>query len=449
MRLTVVGAGRVGLTTALALEHLGHDVICVDLSRDVVESLCRRKMPFHDPDLERLLPSSRIQVFRELTDDTASAEVVMIAVQTPGLADGHADLSAVFAVAQGVAGLVGDGADVALAVKSTTPPGTAAKVQEFVDSALAKRGVEATVRVVSNPEFLRQGSALTDTLYPDRVVVGVDDDTAHERMHELYVSIVEQSFAAPAGLERPPNVDVTWVRTAPVNAELIKYGSNAFLATKLTFVNEIARLARSLGGDIRDVVEGIGLDPRIGSQYMQPGPGYGGPCLGKDTRALAAVGADFGEETPLLEAVSKSNALQRRHIVDQLEGALGSLDGTTIGLLGLSFKARTDDVTDSPALDVAAILLERGAIVRAYDPAAEERAKTLHPDLAIEYNERPDEMSDGCDAMVLMTDWPEFRDLDWNNLARRVKRSLVVDARNWLDQRAVEAAGFQYLGLGR
>ena len=314
---------------------------------------------------------------------------------------------------------------------------------------LAKRGVEATIRVVSNPEFMRQGSALTDTLYPDRVVVGVDDDSVHERMHELYASIVEQSFDAPAGLERPPNVDVTWVRTAPVNAELIKYGSNAFLATKLTFVNEIARLARSLGGDIRDVVKGIGLDPRIGSQYMQPGPGYGGPCLGKDTRALAAVGADFGEETPLLEAVSKSNALQRKHIVDELEGALGSVDGATIGLLGLTFKAGTDDVTDSPALDVAAILLERGAIVRAYDPAGEERAKARYPDLAIEYNERPDEMSDGCDAMILMTDWPEFRDLDWKSLARRVNQSLVVDARNWLDQQAVEAAGFQYLGLGR
>ena len=234
-----------------------------------------------------------------------------------------------------------------------------------------------------------------------------------------------------------------------MNAELIKYGSNAFLATKLTFVNEIARLAQSLGGDIRDVVEGIGLDPRIGSQYMQPGPGYGGPCLGKDTRALAAVGADCGEETPLLESVSKSNAIQRRHVVDRLEGVLGSLDGATVGLLGLSFKAGTDDVTDSAALDVAALLLERGAIVRAYDPAGEERAKACHPDMAIEYNERPDEMSDGCDALVLMTDWPEFRELDWVHLATRTKQRLVVDARNWLDQEAVEAAGFRYLGLGR
>jgi len=219
LRLTIVGTGRVGLTTALALEHLGHDVTCIDSSQAVVESLCRREMPFHDPVLVSLLASSRMQVFPELTAETVSADVVMITVPTPGLADGHADLSAVFAVAERVADLVREGADVALAIKSTTPPGTAAKVREAIDAVLTERGVEANVRVVSNPEFLRQGSALTDTLYPDRVVVGVDDETAHDRMRELYGSIVEQSFDAPESLQRPANREVTWVRTAPVNGD--------------------------------------------------------------------------------------------------------------------------------------------------------------------------------------------------------------------------------------
>jgi len=268
-------------------------------------------------------------------------------------------------------------------------------------------------------------------------------------MYRLYEPIIDQSFEAPASAPRSADSAPLWIGTTPVNAELIKYGSNAFLATKLTFVNELARLAHSLGGDITDVTYGVGLDPRIGSQYMQAGPGFGGPCLGKDTKALAAVGDDVGEETPLIDAVSVSNEIQRMRIVDRVEEALGSIRGATVGLLGLSFKAGTDDVTDSPALGVAEVLLERGAEVRAFDPAAEERAQMTHPELAIAYHDHVDGMTDDCDALVLMTDWPEFRHIDWTDVARRVRGRLVVDSRNFLDRERVEAAGFTYVSLGR
>lgn len=449
MRVTIVGAGRVGLTTGLALEHLGHEVTSVETSAFVVDSLCRRVTPFHDPALDGLLASSQMRVLSALTAEAASADVVMICVPTPGLDDGHANLSAVHAVAQQVAELAEDGADVVLAIKSTTPPGTADGVRELVSGVLRERGSAATVRIASNPEFLRQGSALADTLYPDRIVVGVEDEAASRRMYDLYARIIEQSFEGPASAPRSVDVSPVWISTKPVNAELIKYGSNAFLATKLTFVNELARLAHSLGGDITDVTYGVGLDPRIGSQYMQAGPGFGGPCLGKDTKALSAVGDDAGEETPLLDAVSVSNEIQRRRIVDRLEEALGPLGGKTVGLLGLSFKAGTDDVTDSPAIGVASVLLERGAEVRAYDPAGEERAKAARPELAIAYEDHADELADGCDALVVMTEWPEFREMDWCDVARRARGRLVVDARNFLDRETVEAAGFRYIGIGR
>jgi UDPglucose 6-dehydrogenase len=449
LRITIVGAGRVGLTTALAFEHLGHEVTCVDTSAYVVDSLCRKKTPFHDPALDGLLAGSQMRVLSELTADAASAEVVMITVPTPGLADGHADLSMVHAVSRKVAEVVRDGADVVLAIKSTTPPGTADGVRELVACELKKRGARAMVRIASNPEFLRQGSALADTLYPDRMVVGVYDAEAGERMRTLYERIIDQSFEPPASAPRPAEIAPVWISTKPVNAELIKYGSNAFLATKVAFVNELARLSQALAGDIRDVTYGVGLDPRIGSQYLQAGPGFGGPCLGKDTKALAAVGSDAGEQTPVLDGVTASNAIQRQRIVERLEEALGSVEGATIGLLGLSFKAGTDDVTESPAVDVAAQLLARGAKVQAYDPAGEELAQRMHPELGIVYNDHAYNAADGCDALVLMTDWPEFKEIDWRDFARRAKGTLVLDARNYLDGSEVEAAGFRYVGLGR
>ena len=450
MRVTIIGAGRVGLTTALALDHLGHDVSCVDSSPGVVEDLRKRRLHFPDPGLEGLIAGARLKVDSSITPDAASGEVVMVAVPTPPSPDGHADLSAVHAVSEQVAALTPDGVHAVLAIKSTVPPGTTAGVQRLVDDKLRQRGSSARIALASNPEFLRQGSALADTLYPDRIVVGADDPRAQEVLRELYEPMTRQEFDAPASAPRPASCRcATLLMTRPVNAELIKYASNAFLATKLSFLNEIARLAEKLGADIAAVARGVGLDHRIGPHYFQAGPGWGGPCLGKDARALLAAAEDLGQEMPLLAAAVDSNARQREHIVDRLEAELGSLRGATIGLLGLSFKAGTDDITDSPALDVASLLLERGARVRSYDPIAEERAKMERAELAIEYHDCPAEMSTGCDALVLMTDWEEFKRLSWAELAHKVRRRTVLDARNVLDRREMEAAGFTYLGIGR
>ena len=450
MRVTIIGAGRVGLTTALALDHLGHDVSCVDSSPGVVEALRKRGLPFPDPGLEGLIAGARLKVDSSITPDAASGEVVMVAVPTPPSPDGHADLSAVHAVSEQVAALTPDGVHAVLAIKSTVPPGTTAGVQRLVDDKLRQRGSSARIALASNPEFLRQGSALADTLYPDRIVVGADDPRAQEVLRELYEPIARQEFDAPASAPRPASCRcATLLMTRPVNAELIKYASNAFLATKLSFINEIGRLAEELDADISDIAAGVGLDHRIGPHYFQAGPGWGGPCLGKDVSALLALAGDHQEELPLLAAAMTSNAVQREHIVERLEKALGSMEGATIGILGLSFKAGTDDTSDSPALGVADLLLRRGAKVRSYDPWAEGRARRERPDLAIEYHDSPVGMSDGCDALVVMTEWDEFRRLPWAELARRVKGRTLLDVRNFLDPREIEGASFTYIGIGR
>lgn len=446
MKVTIIGSGRVGLTTGLAFDYLGHEVTFVDASPEVVAALRSRRLPFHDPSLEPLLSRSALLVLDAVTPEAASADVVMITVPTPGLSDGRADLSAVDAVVAGIGEALSEGTDPVVAIKSTVPPGTAQAAGRALHQALERRGVKAIARVASNPEFLRQGSALADTLYADRVVIGADDGEAERRLLDLYDPVIRQSFPAPPHLPRPEGLEVRVLCTHPVNAELIKYGTNAFLAAKVTFINEIARIAERLGADVTEVARGLGLDPRIGGQYLQAGPGWGGPCLGKDSRALAALASDLGERTPLLDAVQESNEIQRRRIVERVEEALGTLEGATIGLLGLSFKPGTDDVTDSPALAVAAALIERRAAVHAYDPAGEERALEQLPAIVCHPSAR--EMLEGCDAVVVMTDWPEFRHLRWERPASG-RGLTVIDARNCLDRAAVEGAGFRYVGLGR
>jgi UDPglucose 6-dehydrogenase len=448
MQVAIVGAGRVGLATALALDYLGHRVTCVDANPQVVECLRGGQMPFPDRAIEALMPGARMDVTPGLSPEIAAHEVVMIAVPTPPLPDGHADLSAVEAVARGVAEVIPDDAELVLAIKSTVPPGTAESVQGMVDEFLRRRNTSGRIALASNPEFLRQGSALADTLYPDRIVIGTSDSETEARLRELYADVLTQEFDPPATTPRPEGrTRVPLISTRPVNAELIKYASNAFLATKISFLNEIARLAEGLGADVTEVAQGVGLDPRIGQHYFQAGPGWGGPCLGKDARALLSVAGDQGQEMPLLAGAVASNTRQREHIVERLEGALGSLRGATIGILGLSFKSGTDDTTDS--LDVASLLLQRGAEVRSYDPLAEERAKKDRPELSIAYHHCPLQMSVGCDALLVMTEWEEFKELSWADLSQRMRKRTVFDARNLLDRQQVEAAGFTYLGIGR
>jgi UDPglucose 6-dehydrogenase len=450
MRVTVMGAGRVGLTTAIALEYLGHKVAIVDRDERLIENLRRGELPFHEPGLASLWSYSRIQTATQLSPEHLQSDVLLIAVGTPGLPDGRADTSAVEAVARDMGRQAPQGADLVVAVKSTVPPGTTDRVQDLIDAELRLRGVTARIGTASNPEFLREGCALSDTLYPDRIVIGASDPDSAVRLLELYSPIIHQQFPPPEGTPRPEGYTAVPVLEAqPVDAELTKYGANAFLATKLSFVNELARLAEALGADIGAITTGIGYDPRIGPHYMKAGPGWGGPCLGKDARALVAMGAEKGCDMSVTTAALATNARQREHLVERLEAALGTCRGATIGILGLSFKEGTDDVADSPALDVASLLLARGATVRCYDPMAEPRAQRERPDLSVQYHTSIDEMIDGCEALVVMTDWDQFRHLPWAELAKTMRRRTVLDARNILDRLAMEQAGFTYLGVGR
>lgn len=450
MRVTVVGLGRVGLTTAIVLDYLGHRVAAVDRDDSLVSGLRRGQLRFDEPGLASLWCRSRIDTATGLSPQHLQAEVLLIAVDTPGLPDGRADVSAVEAVARDV-GLLGlDGTDLVVVVKSTVPPGTTGRVQELINTELRRRGVAARIGTASNPEFLREGFALSDTLYPDRIVIGASEPDSAVRLLELYSPIIYQQFSPPEGTPRPEGYTAAPVLEAqPVDAELTKYGANAFLATKLSFVNELARLAEALGADIGAVTTGIGYDPRIGPHYMKAGPGWGGPCLGKDARALVAMGAEKGCDMSVTTAAVGANARQREHVVSRLEAALGSCRDAIIGILGLAFKANTDDLADSPALHVASMLLARGATVRCYDPMAEPRAQRERPDLAVQYHTAIDEMIQGCDALVVMTDWDQFRHLPWAELAKTMRRRTVLDARNILDRQLMKQAGFTYVGVGR
>ena len=450
MRVTVVGMGRVGLTTAIALEHLGHKVAAIDREDRLVDGLRRGELPFHEPGLASLWSYSTIQTATRLSPEHLQSEVLLIAVGTPGLPDGQADTSAVEAVGREIGRLAPQGADLVVATKSTVPPGTTEHVQDLINTELRHRGVAARIWTASNPEFLREGCALSDTLFPDRIVIGASDSDSAVRLLELYAPIIHQKFSPPEGTPRPAGYTTApVVQVRPVEAELTKYAANAFLATKLSFVNELARLAEELGADIEAVTAAIGHDPRIGPHYMKAGPGWGGPCLGKDARALLSTAADRGLHLSVVEAAVNANARQRQHLVERLESALGTCRGAIIGILGLSFKANTDDVADSPALDVASLLLKRGATVRCYDPMAEPMAQRARPDLAVQYHDSIDKLIEGCEALVVMTDWDEFRHLSWAQMGKSMRGRTVLDARNILDRPLVEQAGFTYLGVGR
>jgi UDPglucose 6-dehydrogenase len=311
-------------------------------------------------------------------------------------------------------------------------------------------GVEPDGRlaVASNPEFLREGQALYDSLYPDRIVVGSEDRRAIEVLRELYEPILEQSFAPPPFLPQPERMGaVPFLTTDLASAELIKYGANAFLALKISFINELARLAEKVGADIREVARGIGLDHRIGPRFLQAGLGWGGSCFPKDTAALLAMGREYGLSLGITEAARKVNEDQRRWAVDKLLAELKTLKGRTIALLGLAFKANTDDLRESPALELARLLLNRGAFLRAHDPVALPRARK-EVSLPLEYAETPEEALRGADAVVLATDWPLYRTWPWQELKPLLRTPLVLDARNFLDGKALADLGYRYLGMG-
>ncbi len=453
LNICVVGTGYVGLTTGVCLAYLGHKVTCLDVDLTKIESLQNGRAPIHEPHLADALGVTRGNI-RFTTDPSqaiSGAQVVFIAVGTPGLPDGNPNLEYVRAAGEEIGRQLRDGFTVVVN-KSTVPIGSANWVDTVVrDSYEECRGCKANgiFAVASNPEFLREGSALHDTLYPDRVVLGSDNPKALDVLYALYKPIIEQSFAAPNFLPRPEGLGAVPVVTANLtSAELIKYAANAFLSVKISFANEVGHLAERVGADITQVVRGIGLDSRIGNRFLQAGLGWGGSCFGKDTAALAATAREYGVCMRIVQAARDVNYEQRERVVAMLLSELKILKGRTIGLLGLAFKPHTDDLRDAPAFDIARRLLDRGAKVRAHDPVALGRARREWAESAIQFCDSAEAVAEGADALILVTEWPQYQEICWNDVAASMRFSLVVDGRNCLDRRKLEEAGFRYLGMG-
>jgi UDPglucose 6-dehydrogenase len=421
MKVAVIGAGYVGLVQSAGLAHLGHEVALSDVNDERIDALRRGDTPIYELGLEDLLHRADANGLLSLHTDNLEAVIgaraVFLALPTPQTATGHADLSFIEGAVDQLAPALGPGG--VIVTKSTVPVGTARRLQRRID------GLGSTVRMVSNPEFLREGSAVDDFLHAERVVIGADDWDAGDLVESLY-----------GGL------DTTIVRTDPSSAELIKYASNAYLATRLTFANSIANLAEEVGADIADVMLGMGLDRRIGRHFLQPGPGYGGSCFPKDTAALVALSEEADFDFRLVRTVIEVNAQQRERIVERLRRIVGgSLEGIRVGMWGLAFKAGTDDVRESPALDLGRRLVAAGAKVVAHDPAATTDELSMADD--------PLDALDDADLLLVATEWPEYLRIPLTEVADRMRGRAVYDARNLLDAAEVRAAGFEYHALGR
>jgi UDPglucose 6-dehydrogenase len=417
----VIGVGWVGLVTAGCFAQLGHGVFAVDVDERKVDALrSGGELPIHEPGLPELIERNRerLRFTTEIGDVLDAARLLFCCVDTPPTYSGDADLSRV----ESVIAALPDGGGHALVMKSTVPAGTG--------TAIRRR--RPGLAYVSCPEFLKEGSAVEDFLHPDRVVIGADPGS--ERAGDAVADVYE-----PLG--------GTQVRTDVASAEMIKLASNAFLATKISFINEIANVCEEVGADVSEVAAGMGLDDRIGPKFLRAGIGWGGSCFGKDTIALKKLAGNTGYHFQLLSAVIDVNELQKRRVVGKLKQHLGSLAGRRIALLGLAFKPDTDDMRDAASLVLAARLQGEGAEVRAYDPIAEQRARELLPD--VEISDSPASALEGADAAILVTEWPEFAELDWEESARRMANPLLVDGRNFLDPARLRAAGFTYEGIGR
>ena len=455
MKVVVVGTGYVGLTTGVALAYLGNQVTCLDIDPEKIAKLNHGQVPIYEPGLPELLEISKSNLHFTTSYDEAgigSCDVVFIAVGTPSLPDGNADLSYVKAAADAIGSRL-DNHFTVVVNKSTVPIGSGNWVGTLLrDAYVRSRGgqPDGKYAVASNPEFLRQGSALLDTLYPDRVVIGSEEPREIDTLTNLYRPILNQDFASPAHLPRPEGLSAIPVVTCDLaSAELIKYSANSFLALKISYMNEIAALAEKVGADVTQIARGIGLDARIGPRFLSAGIGWGGSCFGKDTAALVAIAKDYGISMPIVQAARDVNYHQRAWVVETLLHELKILKGKSIALLGFAFKPNTDDLRDAPALDIARQLIQRGARVRATDPVALMNARLLYPDLGVTYCDAPMEALRKADAVVLVTEWPEYRDLDWAAIKEILGNPLILDGRNFLDQHELERLGYRYIGVGR
>ncbi len=433
MHIAVIGTGYVGLVTGACFAEFGVEVTCVDVDKDKIDGLNNGEIPIYEPGLDKIVEKNtrdgRLHFTTDIKSAVEQALVVFLAVGTPPKEDGSPDMSFYYSAAKDIAKCM-NGYKV-LVTKSTVPVGTGKKLKKFIAENLEHK---TNFGVASNPEFLREGAAIEDFMRPDRVVIGSNEEDAIAIMKDLY---------RPLYL-----IETPIVITSLEAAELIKYAANAFLATKITFINEIANLCDAIGCDVHDVARGMGMDRRIGKKFLHPGPGYGGSCFPKDTRALTTVADDFGVDTLIVDAVVKANENQRLAMIPKIEKLVGNFAGKQIGVLGLSFKPETDDMRESPATDIIKEMTARGAKVRAFDPVAMEEARK-HSLPNIEYAKDEYEAVKDADALIIITEWNQFRALDMEKVKSLLKSPKIADLRNVYEPEDMRAMGFEYVGVGR
>jgi len=432
VEIAVIGTGYVGLVTGAGLADFGNDVVCVDIDEKKIDALRKGVIPIYEPGLDHLVSKNVDEGRLRFTTDLAAAirnsRAIFIAVGTPSKPDGSADLRYVEEVARSIAEHMES--PKLVITKSTVPIGTGRMIERII----GERGNGHKVSVVSNPEFLREGSAIEDFMRPDRVVIGASDEQSVALMKEIYAPL--------------HSLEIPFVVTNVESSELIKYAANGFLATKITFINEIAQVCELVGADVHDVAVGMGLDSRIGSKFLQAGPGFGGSCFPKDTLSMADIARRHGYDFQIMEAVLRVNDDIKQRMVEKISAAIGgNVAGKTIGILGLAFKPETDDMRDSPTIPIIKGLQQKGAKIRAYDPQAMENAKLIFDD--IEYCDDAYQTAQDADALVIATEWNEFRALNLNKISAALRQPVVVDLRNVYDPKRMKSGGFRYVSVGR
>lgn len=451
MRVAIIGTGYVGLTTGVCLAFTGHKVYCLDTNEAKVADLKIGKIPIYEPYLDELLAEAlpNLTFTTDYKEAIPRADVVFIAVGTPPTPSGAPNLEYLSQAAKSIGQHMTAGFTVVVN-KSTVPIGSGNWVGSLLRDAISSRedGNEVQFAVASNPEFLREGSALHDSLYPDRIVIGADEPKALEVLYTLYRPILDQTFTSPTYLSRPETTGAVPLLSSDLaSAELIKYAANAFLALKISFINEIGLVAERVGANISEVARGIGLDSRIGPRFLSAGIGWGGSCFGKDTAALIATAGEYGLHLPIVESARKINSRQRDRVVEKLLNELKLLKGRTIGLLGLAFKPNTDDLREAPAIEIAQKLIDRGVRVKAHDPIAMDKFAKEHGNMGVVLCETPEQVADCSDALVLVTEWNEYRDLDWESIAKTMRSPYLLDGRHSLDSEKMTKSGFRFATL--
>ena len=448
MKLSVIGCGYVGLVSGSCLAESGHEVVATDNDASKIAALHAGKIPIYEPNLDKVLESvvreGRLRFTANSAEAVRESDVVFICVGTPPTETGEADLSAIDSVARMIA--TESRAPKLVIEKSTVPAQTGDQLKRALN--VYARNAGTKFRVASNPEFLREGTAVEDFFHPDRIVIGVEEKESEQELRELYRPILEGSFRCPVHQPNcPPAATPNFVVTTIASAELIKHASNSFLGLKISYANVLADLCEALGGNVDEVTRAVGLDPRIGGQFLKAGLGFGGFCLPKDIQAFIKLADRAGIDFGLLKEVERVNKQRVDQLLNKVKKALWVMKGKQIGVLGIAFKPNTDDIRLAPAIEVIRRLLAEGAAVRATDPEAMVRARTVFPDLA--YSADPYEIARGADALLILTEWDQYRRLDWKKIHGEMARPLVIDARNMLRPAEMAALGFEYMSFGR